>query len=118
RRVEDSGTAECPLEAVRDLEDATLSRDLVERGFAAAVSDIFPEDDDARIARHLVLQRAIDGGDHRVWLAGRRRRRFEGIGGRVDVRRVDVERRRLWRWLVGLPRVFGGRIDLSVDVLR
>ena len=48
---------------------------VLERGLAAAVGDVLAEDHDARIARHLVLERAVDGGDHRVGLARRSRPR-------------------------------------------
>ena len=61
--------AELTLQSVRDLEDAALARDVRQRRDLARVGDVFAEDDDARIARHLVLQRAVDGGDHRVGLA-------------------------------------------------
>ena len=94
RRVEDAVVAVQPLQPVRDLEDAALARDDRERLLAAGVGDVLAEDDDARIARHLVLQRAVDRRDHRVGLAF-------GLGGvsnaarrRIDVGRVDEQRRR------------------------
>ena len=97
--------AEGALQAVRDLEDAALALHVLERCLAAAVGDVLAEHDDARVARHLVLQRAVDRRDHRVGLAlaaaaavlERRRRR-------IDVGRVDVERRGVARRLRGLDR--------------
>ena len=94
RRVEHAVAAERPLQAVRDLEDAALALHSLERLGAAAVGDVLAEDDDARVARHLVFQRAVDGRDHRVRLAFGLRGRVEGGRRRVDVRRVDVKRRR------------------------
>ena len=61
--------AEGALQAVRHLEDAALALHLGERRGVAGVGHVLAEDDDARVARHLVLQRAVDGGDHRVGLA-------------------------------------------------
>ena len=63
RRVEHAVAAERALQAVRDLEDATLARHASTAHPArAAVGDVLAEHDDARVARHLVFQRAIDRG--------------------------------------------------------
>ena len=82
RRVEDAIVAEQPLQAVRQLEDAALARHDRQRVLLARVRDVLAEDDDARVARHLVLQRAVDRRDHRVRLAFGVRRRVEGRGRR------------------------------------
>ena len=55
RRVEDAVAAVEPLQAVRHLEHAALAGDQRQRLLAARVRDVLAEDDDARIARHLVL---------------------------------------------------------------
>ena len=48
-----------PLQAVRHLEHAALAgRPSASASLAAGVGDVLAEDDDARVARHLVLQRA------------------------------------------------------------
>ena len=77
-----------------------------------AVGDVLAEHDDARVARHLVLHRAVDGRDHRVGLAFGRGRRREGVRGRIDVGRVDVQRRGVGRRLLGLDGGVGGGVDL------
>ena len=73
RRVEDAVAAELPLQAVGDLEHAALAGDGGERLLAAGVGHVLAEDDDARIARHLVAQRGVDGVHHRVRRARRLR---------------------------------------------
>ena len=50
--------AELALQVGGDLEDAALALDLVEALLARAVGDVLAEDDDARVARHLVVQAA------------------------------------------------------------
>ena len=69
RRVEHARAAVEPLQPVRDLEDATLAGTERERLFAAGVRHVLAEDDDPRVAGHLVLQRGVDGRHHRVGLA-------------------------------------------------
>ena len=92
RRVEHPIVAVQTLQAVRQLEDAALARHDRQRFLAAGFRDVLAEHDDARIARHLVLERAIDRRHHRVGLALRLRRRLEGARRRVDVRREQPER--------------------------
>ena len=91
RRVEHAIVAVEPLQAVRELEDAAFAGHERQRVFLAGVRDVLAEDDDARVARHLVFQRAVDRRDHRVRLALGVRRRLERRGGGVDVGRVDPQ---------------------------
>ena len=69
RRVEDAVVAVEPLQAVRQLEHAALARTSGSASSLADVRHVLAEDDDARVARHLVLQGAVDRRDHRVGLA-------------------------------------------------
>ena len=84
-RVEHPGRAERTLQPVGDLEHPPFARHLLERGLAAAVRDVLAEHDDAGLARHLVLEGAVDRGDHRVGLAGWHGWRVERLGRRIDV---------------------------------
>ena len=111
RRVEDAVAAELPLQTVRHLEDAALALDRRQRRFVAGIGDVLAEDDDARIARHLVAQRRVDGAHHR--LGGRRcaaARWRASSGRRIDVGREHVERRRV--------RIRLGRGERGVRGLR
>ena len=65
RRIEDAVVSERALEAVRGLEHAALARYLFDDVAVARIGDVLAEHDHQRIARHLVVQRAIDRGDHR-----------------------------------------------------
>ena len=85
RRVEHARRAVGALQPMRHLEDAALARDALERGLAARVGHVLAEDDDARVARHFVFQRAVDRGDHRVGLALGRGRGVEGVRRRIGV---------------------------------
>ena len=78
-------------QSVRDLEDAALALDLLQVLLVRRVRDVLAEHDDARVRRHLVLHRPVDGGDHRVRLAFRRRRRIECRRGRIDVGRIHPQ---------------------------
>ena len=118
RRVEHAIAAEGALQPVRDLEDAALARDRCERVGAAAIGDVLAEDDDARIARHLVLERAVDRGDHRVGLAFGRQRRRERVRRRIDGGRVHVERRGIGCGLRCRNRAIGRVVHFPIDVLR
>ena len=85
---------------------------------SAAVGDVFAEHDDARVARHLVFQRAIDRRDHRVGppfrrrLASKTRRRR-----RIDVGREDVERDGIRRAASAPARPLGGVVHFAIDVV-
>ena len=72
RRVEDALGAELGLQAGGELEDAALAFDLGERLFAAGVGHVFAEDDDARVAAHLVVQAGVDEVGHGAGLRVRR----------------------------------------------
>ena len=71
RRVEHALAAVQLLQAVRHLEDAAFARYRRQRALARRIRHILTEDDDARVARHLVAQRRVDGGDHCVGRAAR-----------------------------------------------
>ena len=116
RRVEDAIVAVQALQPVRDLEDAAFAGDDVQNLRAAGVGDVFAEHDDARIARHLVLERAIDRADHRVGLAVRRGGGVERRRRRIHVRRIDPEPGRVFRRLRRLQREGGGVVQLAVDL--
>ena len=76
------------------------------------------EDDDARVVRHLVLQRAVDGRHHRVGLAVRLGRRLEARRRRVHVRREHPVGGRRSRRLLGGQRAIGRLGDLAIDLRR
>jgi hypothetical protein len=63
-----------------------------EAGLARAVGDVLAEDDDAGVALHLVLQAVVQQVDHGARLAAELRRRFEAGRGRVDFGGIDVQR--------------------------
>ena len=69
------------------LKTPALAGDRLERRLAAAVGHVLAEHDDPRVARHFVLQRAVDRGDHRVGLAV-----GHGVGAERGRRRIDVGR--------------------------
>ena len=114
-RVEHALVAELLLQPVRQPEDAAFTRHYLERVPPARVRDVFAEDDDARVAGHLVFERAVDGGDHRVGLAFRTGRRVEGRRRRIDVRRVDPLGRRAPLGLRRRERFGHGHGDLGFD---
>ena len=116
RRVEHAVGAVDALQPVRDLEHAALAGHVRQRAFAAAVGDVLAEDDDARVDRHFVLQRAIDGRHHRVGLAIDIRVAVEPIRGRIDVRREHVQRGGVGRRLLRRQRPLGGLRDFAVHV--
>ena len=64
RRVEDALRAELGLQPGGELEDAALALDLGQRLFAAGVGHVLAEDDDARVAAHLVVQAGVDQVGH------------------------------------------------------
>ena len=111
RRVEDAGAAERALQAVGDLEDAPLAGDRLERRLAAGVGDVFAEDHDPRIARHLVFQRAVDGRDHRVGLPFGRRVGVERGRRGIDIGGEDVEPRGVAGGLLRLDGLVGRGVD-------
>src|SRR5262249_34907394 len=83
---------------------------------AAGVGHVFAEHDDARVALHLFMQAAVDQIYHRAFPAVQTRLVFgvEFGRSRIDVRRIDVERRRFFRRFVAGERAVGGLVDLGV----
>ena len=69
------------------------------------------------IARHFVLQRAIDRRDHRVGLAFARRLALESARRRIDVGRVDVELDGVASGFSACDRAFGRVVHLALDLL-
>ena len=63
--------AELALQVVGDLEDAALALDRGQALLAAAVGHVLAEDDDRRVARHLVVQAGVQQVDHRLGVARR-----------------------------------------------
>ena len=82
--------AKLPLQPVRDFEDAALALDLAQIAFVAAVGHVLAKNQDARVARHLVLQAGVDEVDHGLGLAMKLGWMIELLGGRIDAGRVDV----------------------------
>ncbi len=115
RRVEHADAAERALQAVRHLEDAAFARDRLQRALARAVRNVLAEDDDPRVPRHFVLERAVDGRDHRVGPAFRHGLRAELARRGIDVRGIDVQLHRIARRLFGGDRLVGRGVDLGVD---
>ena len=66
------------------LKTAALPLDLPEHLVAGGVGDVLPEDDDARIAPHLVLHARVQEIHHRGRLPGR-----DGLARKRRARRVD-----------------------------
>ncbi len=119
-RVVDARRAERALQAVGHLEDAALALDLVERTLARAVGDVLAEDDDRRVAAHLFMKGAVDVVEHRLLarlLEARVGLGVERLRGRVDVGRVDPQRRAPGLGLRRGERAVRGVVDLGVDLL-
>ncbi len=111
--------AELALEVGRDLEDAALALDLVEVLLARHVGHVLAEDDDARVALHLLVQAAVDEIDHRAGVPRKLRALLvvELFRGRVNVGRVDVLRGRVGRGLRARERGVGRLADLAVNLV-
>ena len=77
RGIEDAVVAKQPLQAVRELEHPALAEHDLERFMPARIRHVFSEHDNPGIARHLVLESVVDGGNHRVGLP-------LGLRGRVE----------------------------------
>ncbi len=92
--VEHSVVAVKPLQAVRQLEHPALAFDDRQRRGLTGIRDVLPEDDDARLARHFVLEGAVDRLDHGVGLAFGLRRRLERRRARIHVGRIEPQLRR------------------------
>ena len=88
-----------------------------QRVLAAAVRHVFAEHDDARVARHLVLQRAIDRRDHRVRACLLALPASRTLRRRIDVGREDVEADRIDVRLRRLNRAIRGVVHFAVDVV-
>ena len=116
RRVEDPIVAEHPLQSVRQLEHAALARHQRQRLLPAGVGHVLAEHDDVRIARHFVLQGAVDGRHHGVGLAFGPRRGVEGRRGRVDIGRVDPELGALLFRPRRGERLHRGLVDFLIDL--
>ena len=117
-RVVDALAPELALQAPGDLEDPALPLHFLEVLLAAGVGHVFAEDDDARLARHLVLKACIEQIHHRGGIAcelgvvlG-----VELFGGRVDVRRVHVAQRRFRSRLGRGERHVGRDADFLVHL--
>jgi hypothetical protein len=100
---------------VRDLEHAAFARNGFQSGLAAAIGDVLTKNDDARVARHFVLQGTVDRRHHRVRLALDLRLRIERLGRGIDVGRIDVERRRVGRRLRSGDRLLHRNGHLTFD---
>src|SRR6266511_1562123 len=118
RRVVDALAPQRALQAPRHLEHAALPLHVLEVPLAADVGHVLAEHENAPVARHLVLEAAVQEIDHRRGIARELRvvLGVELLGRGVDVRRVDVEQRGLWFRLRGGERHVGRDADLLVHV--
>ena len=82
--------AKMPLQAMRDLEDAALAFHLGQIAFMAEVGNVLAKNQDARVARHLILQADIDEVHHGLGLAMELRRMIKMFGSGVDAGGVNV----------------------------
>src|SRR5581483_1608504 len=89
-RIEAAARAELHLQAGGDFEDAALSFDFAEAGFAAAIGDIFAEDHHARIAAHLFAEGGVEQVHHSHGRALEAGLGAEGVAGGVDGFGVEV----------------------------
>ena len=83
--------AELALQAGGDLEDAPLALDLAKLLAARDVRDVLAEQDDARVACHLVPHARVQQVHHRGGVPAELRivLGVERLAGRVDIGRVD-----------------------------
>ena len=118
RGVEDATGAVPALQVVGDLEDAALALDLVQAVLPGAVRHVLAEDDDARIAGHLVVEARVEQVHHRL--------RGPALGGLGRESRPTRDRRsREYTWRVALSALGAGRAegrlggdrDLPVDLV-
>jgi hypothetical protein len=101
---------------MRHLEHAALAGHVLQRGFLAGVGHVLAEHDDARVVRHLVLHRTVDGGNHGVGLALGLRHGVECRRCRIDIRRKHIPVGGLDARL-GRRQCGSGRLgDLAIDV--
>ena len=119
RRVVHARTAKLRLQAVRRLEHAALPLHLAEVLLARHVGHVLAEDEDARVAPHLVAHRDVDEVHHRRRLTRELRRvfRVERRTRRIDIGRIQRPHRRLRRGLRLLERVVGRGQHLGVHRL-
>ena len=116
RGVVDAVVAELALQAVGHLEDATLAGHQRLRLRFTAIGDVLAEDQDARVARHLVSERAVDGRHHRIGLAVGLWLALEVARCGIDRGRIDVERCGVGARLLGGQRAVGGLGHLAVGL--
>ena len=90
RRIEDAVGAVIALQAGGGFEDAAFAFDVLEVFFAAAVGDVFAEDDDALVAGHFVGERGGDHFDHGFRSAVKLGLGVECVRSGIDIRRINV----------------------------
>ena len=132
RRVEYPFGAELDLQARGQLEHTALALDqfLFEIFFAAAVGDVFPENNDAFILPHLIAQGSADEIGHgfsvsrllvivcrRVVFVMRQRLRVKSRRRGVEISRIDVPHHALDRGGRGLQRVIDRNLQIVIDLL-
>ena len=103
---------------MRRLENAALALHLPEVLFAAAIGHVLAEDDDVRIAPHLLRQREVDLVHHGARIAGKLRRCGEGIRRGIDRARVEMQQGRAAGGRGGVQSGLGGRLDFEVDLVH
>src|SRR5258705_18866 len=110
--------AELALQPPRHLEDAALALHFLQVLHAADVGDVLAEDEDPRIARHLVLHAAVEQIHHRRGLAREMRivLGVELLRCGIDVGRIHPLQRRFRFGLRGHERHVGGDLDLLLDL--
>ena len=97
-----------------DFKHATLAGHLRQYFRLARIGDVFAEHHNARVLRHLVLERAVDRRYHRVGLTLRQRRRLELRRRGIDIRREHEVTGRFNCRLGRLQRGLGRLGDFAV----
>ena len=115
RGIENPVVAVFALQSRGGFEDAALPLHVPEVVFAAGVSDVFAENGDALVARHLVGQCQRHHFNHGLWRAVQLGFRFKCSGRRIHVRRIHIHSNRIDGRLFGGQRQVGGLADFMVD---
>src|SRR3984885_1158549 len=113
-RIKNALGAKFPLQAGGGFEDAALPFYRRQAFFAAAIGDVFAENDDALVAFHFIEQSEGDHFDHGFRMAFFFRGGIEIAGGRVYVRRVDPFVNRIRCREFGRESAIGGSDNLAV----
>src|SRR6185437_1347695 len=108
-RVKGPFAAIATLQAGGSLKHAAFAFDLAETFLAAAIGDVFAEDDDALVASHFIHQIRGDHFHHRQRLAGLVHLGSEFFARRINVGRIDKFIGRIRLRQSGCERLVSGR---------